>query len=431
MNATATQSAPRRRPRDWVVDTLLFLVALVFGLLVVGGQLESSTPPVPTWLFSADVIAGALGCAGLWLRRRWPVGLALTLIALSTFSEVVAGAMVVALFTVAVHRSPQTTARVYALSLLAALVYVVLRPEPGTPRLLLFLLGVVVQSAAVGWGLFIHYRRQLVMSLRDRAVRAETEAQLRAEQAQQRARDEIAREMHDVLGHRLSLLSVHAGALEFRPDASPEEIAGAAKVIRENAHQALQDLREVIGVLRAPVGELPQPTLADVRQLVAESGRAGMRVDLRTEAVGAVPDLVGRTAYRVVQEALTNARKHAPGAEVQVRLSGAPGRGLAVEVQNEPPDPAPPPGAASPAAVGPGSTGAMHPDPPLPGPPVGERSPTAGSGPEVVHSPEPAVAPGQGLVGLAERVALASGRLEHGPTAAGGWRLAAWLPWPA
>ena len=174
-----------------------------------------------------------------------------------------------------------------------------------------------------------------------------------------------------------------------------------------------------------------------------------MRVDLRTEAVGAVPDLVGRTAYRVVQEALTNARKHAPGAEVRVRLSGAPGRGLAVEVQNEPPDRAPPPGAASPAAVGPGSagpeaagpgsTGAMHPDPPLPGPPVGERSPTAGSRPGVVHSPapaseaalDPATGPGQGLVGLAERVALASGRLEHGPTAAGGWRLVAWLPWPA
>jgi signal transduction histidine kinase len=107
------------------------------------------------------------------------------------------------------------------------------------PPLLLFLFGVVIQGAAVGWGLFIHYRRRLVESLRDRAARAETEAELRAERAQQRARDEIAREMHDVLGHRLSLLSVHAGALEFRPDADPAEIARAAKVIRENAHQAL------------------------------------------------------------------------------------------------------------------------------------------------------------------------------------------------
>ena len=273
------------------------------------------------------------------------------------------------------------------------------RPEPGVPAIALFLFGVVVQGAAVGWGLFIHYRRQLVLSLRDRAVRAETEAHLRAEQAQQRARDEIAREMHDVLGHRLSLLSVHAGALEFRPDASPEEIARAAKVIRENAHLALQDLREVVGVLRAPVGELPQPTLADVRQLVAESGRAGMRVGLREELGGTtLPDLVGRTAYRTVQEGLTNARKHAPGAEVVVRLAGSPGEGLTVEVCNE----------------APGSRPAPGPDP----------GPAAGA--EAVSDP----GPGQGLVGLAERVALADGRLEHGPTAADGWRLAAWLPWP-
>ena len=386
--ATATTAAPwpRRRPRNWVMDTWLFLAATIFGLLVIGGRLESSAQP-PTWLFTADVVAGLLGCAGLWLRRRWPVGLALVLVAFSTFSEVVSGALVVATLTVAIHRPPRTTAAVFGLSLLAALVFVVVRPEPGIPGWLLLLVGVAVQSAAVGWGLFIRFRRQLVLSLRDRAERAETEAQLRAEQAQQRARDEIAREMHDVLGHRLSLLSVHAGALEFRPDAPAEEVARAAKVIRENAHQALQDLRAVIGVLRAPVGELPQPTLADVRQLVAESGRAGMRVTLHDEISDAVPDLAGRTAYRVVQEALTNARKHAPGAEVRVHLAGAPGTGLTIEVRND-----------APAA-----------------------------------DPDPAADPGagQGLAGLADRVALASGRLEHGPAAEGGWRLLVWLPWPA
>ena len=359
MNASATAPVARRRPRDWVVDSLLFLVAVVFGLLVVGGWLESSTPPEPGWLFTLDVVAGAVGCAGLWLRRRWPVGLALVLIALSTFSETVAGAMVVGLLTVAIHRPPRTTAVVFACSLLAAWSTWCSGPSPGRP-------GAAVPArrgrpgGAVGWGLFIHSRRQLVLSLRDRAVRAETEAQLRAEQAQQRARDEIAREMHDVLGHRLSLLSVHAGALEFRPDAPAEEVARAAKVIRENAHQALQDLREVIGVLRAPVGELPQPTLADVAQLVAESGRAGMRVALRDETSGAVPDLVGRTAYRVVQEALTNARKHAPGAEVLVHLAGAPGNGLTVEVRN-----------AAPACTGPA---------PGPRPTPGPRTPRGRAG---------------------------------------------------
>jgi signal transduction histidine kinase len=398
-------AVPRRRPRDWVVDAGLFLAAVVYGIVTAGARLEADALPEPAWLFDLDQIAGALGCAALWLRRRWPVELAVVLLALSTFSELVAGAMVVALLTVAIHRPPRTTAVVFGLSLLAAVGYVFLRPEPGTPGLLLFLLGVVVQGAAVGWGLFIRHRRQLVLSLRDRAVRAETEARLRAEQAQHHAREEIAREMHDVLGHRLSLLSVHAGALEYRPDASPEEVARAAKVIRESAHQALQDLREVIGVLRAPVGELPQPTLADVPQLVAESARAGMRVELREEITAAAPDGLGRTAYRIVQEALTNARKHAPGAEVGVRLAGAPGQGLTVEVEN-----------AAPAR------------PPAPASAPGRGLAVPAEDPGLALA-DPAEGPGQGLVGLAERVALAGGRLEHGPTSAGGFRLAAWLPW--
>jgi hypothetical protein len=193
MNTSPTAPATRRGLRDWLVDALLFLVAVGAWLLVIGGRLEASASLQPEWLFGVDAVVGALGCLGLWLRRRWPVGLALVLIALSTFSESVAGAMVVALFTVAIHRPPRTTGLVFACSLVAPLVYVVLRPEPGTAPVLLFLLGVVVQGSAVGWGLFIHYRRQLIVSLRDRAVRAETEAQLQAEQAQQRAREEIAR----------------------------------------------------------------------------------------------------------------------------------------------------------------------------------------------------------------------------------------------
>ncbi|TDQ54178.1 sensor histidine kinase [Actinorugispora endophytica] len=379
MNEQKTPPRPRRSPRDWAVDSALFLAAAGFGLVLAATRLETHPLP-PPWLFTLDQATGALGCAALWLRRRRPTETAVALVAVSAFSEMVAGAMLVGLFTVAVHRPPRTTAAVFGLSLLSASCYVVLRPEPDAGPVLLLLFGSALQGAAVGWGLFVHHRRRLALSL---LGRAESEARLRAERARNQVREEIAREIHDVLGHRLSLLSVHAGALEYRPDAPPEDVARAAGVIRENAHRALQDLREVLGVLRAPVGELPQPTLADVRRLTEESERAGTRVELEEDVTGTVPDRVGRTAYRIVQEGLTNARKHAPGAPVRVRVAGEAGRGLTVEVRNTAPAAAPAPDARF----------------------------------------------GQGLVGLAERVALAEGRLEHGPTPSGGWRLAAWLAW--
>jgi signal transduction histidine kinase len=194
--------------------------------------------------------------------------------------------------------------------------------------------------------------------------------------------------MHDVLAHRLTLLSVHAGALEFRPDAPREEVARAAGVIRESAHEALQDLREIIGVLRAGDSDdagRPQPTLAALDALASESRSAGMKVvlDNRVTDPAAVPASVGRTAYRIAQEGLTNARKHAPGAEVTVSVSGAPGDGLVVSVRN----PAPPG--------------------------------------EVPHVP----GSGQGLIGLTERATLTGGRLEHGAEDDGGFLVRAWLPW--
>ena len=373
MNDTARPGRKRSR-RDWIVDIAIFVLAVLLGLFTASQRI--ATPVLPPGLFEVDQLIGALGCAALWLRRRWPTQLAVALVVVSAFSELVGGAMLAALFTVAVHRSKRVSFAVFLLSALTALSYTMLRPEPDLPPALILMLGIATQSAAYGWGLAIQHQRQLV-------ARARTEVQLRTEQAQLEAREAVAREMHDVLGHRLSLLSVHAGALEYRPDAPAEDVARAARVIRESAHQALQDLREVIGVLRAPVGELPQPTVADIPELVAESTRAGMAVELDHDVAGATPDTVGRTAYRVAQEALTNARKHAPGAPVAVAVGGSAGSGLSIEVEN--------------------------------GTPV---------------DPPPPRAPGQGLAGLAERVGLAGGRLEHGPTDAGGWRVAAWLPWP-
>jgi signal transduction histidine kinase len=373
----------RRSIRDWIVDTAMFLFAVLLGLIASEERLKTGALPDPAWLFDVDQILGLLGCLALWARRRWPVELALILVALSTFSELVGGAVIISVFTVAVHRPPRVSGSVFALGLLSSVTYVIVRPSTDVTWQTTLISGAMILCVVEGWGLFVHHRRQLLLSLKDKAARAETEARLRADQAIHRAREEIAREMHDVLGHRLSLLSVHAGALEYNPDAPANDVARAAKIIRDSAHQALQDLREVIGVLRAPVGELPQPTLADVTTLVAESRRAGMAVELRQELAGTTPDLLGRTGYRIVQEGLTNARKHAPGASVQVTLSGTPGDGLTIEVRNSAPPEAPTSGRTS----------------------------------------------GQGLIGLGERVALAEGRLEHGQ-AGDGWRLAAWLPWP-
>ena len=247
---------------------------------------------------------------------------------------------------------------------------------------------VLVMTVAIGWGLFARTRRELVASLQERARRLESEQLLRVEQARDAERRRIAREMHDVLAHRLSLLSLHAGALEFRRDASPEEVAEAAGVIRASGQAALEELRAVIGVLREEDGrpgpEAPQPTLAQIPALLEESRAAGM--DVRWEeraATDVVPSAVGRTAFRVLQEALTNARKHARGAPVTVSLD--PGPPLVLEVVS-------------------GRASELLDDERLPG-------------------------AGLGLVGLAERVALAGGSLEHGEDPAGRFVVRATLPW--
>jgi signal transduction histidine kinase len=301
-------------------------------------------------------------------------------------------ACLIALFTVAVHRPTRVVAWIGALNLASGTVFTVLRPDHTTPLAVTVVIGLLATTGTIAWGMLVRARRQLVMSLHERAERAEAEQQLRIGQARQLERNRIAREMHDVLAHRISLVSMHAGALEFRAEAVGAEVARSAAVIRSSAHQALEDLREVIGVLRdgtddAP--ERPQPTLDDVPCLIKESQQAGMHVTLRfafTETDDGLPLSVGRTAYRIVQEGLTNARKHAPGAAVTVDLEGSPGPGLTVEIRSR-------------------------------------RPIRARTGPQIPGA-------GQGLVGLAERTDLAGGRLEHGRLPDGDFRLGAWLPWP-
>jgi signal transduction histidine kinase len=377
---------PRRTARDWIVDFTCFVLAVAIALAA--ADTLNGDPRTPHTLAVVDQLFGALACAAVWLRRRWPLGLAVAITPLGLLSDTAGGAAMVALFTLAVHRPFRYVAWIGGVSLALVPLFLWMRPDPDLPYAGAVAFAELFTLTVIGWGMFVRSKRQLMLSLRDRARRAETEARLRAEQAQRLAREAIAREMHDVLAHRLTLLSVHAGALEFRPDAPREEIARAAGVIRESAHEALQDLREIIGVLRAAEPDeagRPQPTLAALDALVAESREAGMKVTLvsRVTDPATVPASVGRTAYRIAQEALTNARKHAPGTEVTVSVTGAPGDGLVVDVRNPAPE--------------------------------GEVPSVPGSG--------------QGLIGLTERATLAGGGLEHGAEADGGFRVRAWLPW--
>jgi signal transduction histidine kinase len=205
-------------------------------------------------------------------------------------------------------------------------------------------------------------------------------------------RTRIAREMHDVLAHRLSLVALHAGALAFRTDLTPVQTRETAGIIQANSQRALADLREILGLLRDPEGGIdatdhrPQPTLGDLGGLLDDERAAGAHITLRSDLDGldALPASTGRSAYRIVQEGLTNARKHAPDAAVTVELAGRPGTGLDLAVRN-----------------------------PVP---VGHRHRDDSDG-------------GFGLVGLAERAAASHGRLEHGLTPDGEFLVRAWLPW--
>ncbi|MCX4820285.1 histidine kinase [Streptomyces sp. NBC_01142] len=383
-----TRARPRRTVRDWIVDTSVFVLAAILGMLASEASTQAGNPEL---VVLADQLLGAAACCALWVRRRAPVGLAGVLVVLASVAPAAGGALLVSLFSLAVHRTFKPVATVGVLAVVSSAVQAAVRPDPATSFVASLITSVILVLLMTGWGMLVRARRQLVVALRERARRAENEAELRAAHAQRLAREAIAREMHDVLAHRLTLLSVHAGALEFRPDAPPAEVARAAGVIRDSAHEALQDLREIIGVLRAPGdgdgSDRPQPTLATLEALVAESRQADMLVTLdnRVTDPASAPAATGRTVYRIAQEGLTNARKHAPGTEVTVAVSGGPGQGLTVDVEN----PAP----------------------------LGEVEKVPGSG--------------QGLIGLTERATLAGGRLEHGATDDGGFHVRAWLPWPS
>jgi signal transduction histidine kinase len=371
------------------VDALAVLLAACLGALFLSPQLHDPTTPLSASYVAADITAGALACGSLWWRRRWPVAVAIGCLLLGVVSSSATPAGLLALSSLAVHRPTRPTVVVTALWVPSLLAYAAYSPTTGPVAVLLFVIPLTL--AASGWGMFIRARRLLLLSLRERALRAEADQELHQEQARVAERTRIAREMHDVLAHRISLLALHAGGLEVRPDLPPEQVQATAALLRATARQALEELRSVIGVLREDAGHAaptaPQPTLRDITRLVHETEAAGTQIDfeMHVEHRDEVPPALGRDAYRIVQEALTNVGKHAQGAPARVRVRGAPEQGLHISVRNHQPP-------------------ATGPTPTLPG-------------------------SGAGLLGLQERVALAGGTLVHGLNDAGDFVVEAELTW--
>ena len=366
-----------RRSSLWLRDGLLALVVTVVGqveLLLLADEVEGSRP--------LQHVAFAVMTGSLVLRRVHPVTAASVLgagLAGQTVlgdAPAVAGflAMLVVTYSVAQYTERRRDAVLGLLLVLASIaVYPLVNDEVS--------LADEIGNAAIPVVVWVFAR--LARERLDRAVRAEREAaeqRARAADALAAERRRIAREMHDVVGHGVTLMLLHAGAAQAGPAGRDPGTAAALDVVLDAGRTALDDLHRLLRVLRDDRGDHGVPgTLADLERLAAASG-ASVTVEGRPRSV---PAALEATVHRVVQEALTNARKHAPGASVAVRLSWTDAA-LEVEVTDD------------------GRGGV----------PPGD--------------------PGFGLLGMRERVALFDGRVSAGPRADGpGWRTAAVLPLPA
>ncbi|HVT67316.1 MAG TPA: histidine kinase [Trebonia sp.] len=392
ITAPARKNADGGRRRR--AEAAVWLAAMA---ALIGAEITGQAQRGPSPYLGLDIAAGAVSLCLLPLLRRWPAAATLLLSLLAAVSPAATPPATMAILVVAEGQGFGVAVSVAAAGIAAHLVQGAWRPAAGLPYGWWAVLDVVAYAALVGWGTLVRAHRALISSLRERAEQAEAEQVRGVREARTAERARIAREMHDVLAHRLSLLATYAGALSYRPDAPPEQLSSAAEVVRSGIHQALDELREVIGVLRddslpdLAAGRPPLSCGVDLPWLIEESREAGMRVELSGEAwdaLSGVPDAAGRTVFRIVQEGLTNARKHAAGEAVRVTLDGGPGRGLDVSVVSR---------------LGPSSARA--------------RGAAAVPG------------TGTGLIGLAERVELAGGRLEY-RRRDGEFRLHAWLPWP-
>ncbi|WP_410660365.1 sensor histidine kinase [Amycolatopsis sp. lyj-112] len=345
--------ADRRTPRDWAVDLTMFAIAALVWLAELAYFVVPDVLGLPGWAQIADPVAGAAVCLAIWWRRRFPVVTGLLAGTAGALANTAAAAMILLLFSLALHRGWKAAVPITAVAVLISVPYIYLSFPNADRQPLPWLVSLVLGGAlVVTAGLAVRARRQVVLALRMRADAERRGHTHELEESRRAERQRIAREMHDVLAHRISLLAVHAGALEYRtkqaeqgaaPEPSAAEVRDVVGVVRSNANLALEELREVLDLLRQePDGEngreAPQPTADRLPDLLDEARRSGQQIRADFAAgLGKLRPQVQRTIYRIVQEGLTNARKHAPGAAVDVLVSDAAAGEVLVQVANAAP----------------------------------------------------------------------------------------------
>ncbi|MFF0293927.1 histidine kinase [Kitasatospora sp. NPDC004614] len=330
--------------------------------------------PLTAWqLVAPSVLVGAVVTHGEAATQAWPwpVPTLLSYLFLMVF--------------LAIRESGRTLLAVWAVTFVGnSLSWSVFNEHfDGTSVVVTVLSGVIL---LLGWSLRSRDEAQRLLAAQEQI--SETE---RARRTLLEERARIARELHDVVAHHMSVIAVQADSAPYRIEGLPEPAVAEFGQIASAARGSLAEMRRLLGVLRAADTEAdkaPQPGLDDLPGLLATVAQAGVRAELDladdVRALGPVPEAVGLSAYRIVQEALANVVRHAPGATARVRVAAADGA-LTVDVHNDP---------------APGKATAV----------------------------EVSASTGHGLTGMRERVRLLDGTLDTGPTADGGYRVAAVLP---
>ncbi|MGV4986331.1 sensor histidine kinase [Streptomyces sp. NRAIS4] len=308
----STGQALWRRVPPWAVDAGLVVLAALDTWINLYGE---ATPFIWT--------CAALGCAGLFLRRRLPLTVFLLTLPMTLFMDV-AVAPIAALYTLATRTRNRPLLADCALLNAAAgtLAWPLSDTFSGgdqTWTLVQFVYTLATAFAPILFGQLVQARHDVARQLVEVEEAREHERALYAQTVLARERAQLAREMHDVVSHQVSLIAVQAGALQVA--AKDPDARDAARTIRTLSVNTLDELRHMVTLLRASGGKeselTPQPTLADLQRLIANSG-------IKTTLTGGLPPGISttaqRTVYRTVQEALTNVRKHAPGARAEVRL---------------------------------------------------------------------------------------------------------------